>query len=267
MITFDENAHLAQIHEASTPGAQIELGSSWWGFGGLHGGLSLSLLTAAMRASSPGRVLQQVSGRFRRGLREPFTLEVSAPSAGKTVSWVDTSAVEGDRVALSASALFTVPGPESGTAIVPRMPAAPPPSQCPVFIIPPEFVPFARQTEIRPVGKVRPFSGSSEPELIAWLRLVDDDLPPDDVRLIVLMDALAPSYAAVLHTPVALPTVTFTVTPGSGLAQASSPWILLRARTDSRRRDGWLLERLDAWAPEGAHLGSAEQLRVVMNPA
>nr|WP_298207863.1 acyl-CoA thioesterase domain-containing protein [Acidovorax sp.] len=206
-----------------------------------------------------------VSGRFRHALRKPFMLDVSESSAGKTVSWLDANATEESRVALSASALFAVPGPESGKAIAPRMPVVPPPSQCPVFTVPNEFVPFARHTEIRPVGKVRPFSGAVEPELIAWLRLVDDDLPPDDARLIVLMDGLAPSYAAVLHAPVALPTVTFTVTPGSGLALASSPWVLLHARTDVCRRDGWLLERLDAWTPDGAHLGSAEQLRVVMS--
>lgn len=265
MKTFDANAPIARIHAACTAGAQLQLDASWWGFGGLHGGLALSLLAAAMSKQFPGLVMQQVSAQYRRALREPFTLNVSASAAGKTVSWLDASAVAGERVAISSSALFTSPGQESGSVISPPSPVAPPPSQCPVFTIPPEFVPFAHRTEIRPVGKVRPFSGAAEPELIAWLRLVEDDLPPDAARLIVLMDALAPSYSAVLHTPVALPTVTFTVTPGSGLARASSPWVLLRARTDSRRRDGWLLERLDAWTPEGAHLGSAEQLRVAIS--
>ena len=265
MTTFAATAPIARIHEACAPGAQLELDASWWGFGGLHGGLALSLLTAAMCKQHPGLVMQQVSAQYRRALRKPFTLDVSASTAGRTVSWLDARAVEDGRVALSASALFTNPGQESGPVISPPRPAAPPPSQCPVFTIPTEFVPFAHRTEIRPVGKVRPFSGAAEPELIAWLRLVEDDLPPDSARLIVLMDALAPSYSAVLHTPVALPTVTFTVTPGSGLAQASSPWVLLRARTDSRRQDGWLLERLDAWTPEGAHLGSAEQVRVAVS--
>ncbi|MFT3777648.1 MAG: thioesterase family protein [Ottowia sp.] len=267
MNTFSAHARLAQIHEASRPGAFIGMDPSWWGFGGLHGGLALSLLTAAMRDRSQGRVLQQVSGRFRRALRAPFCLEVHEPSAGKTVSWLDADAVEEGRVAISASAVFAVPGQEGAQAIAPPMPAAPPSLQCPIFTVPPEFVPFARHTEIRPVGSARPFGGAAEPELIAWLRLVDDDLPPDEARLIVLMDALAPSYAAILRTPVPIPTVTFTVTPSSDLAQATSPWVLLRARTDTSRRDGWLLERLDAWTPDGAHIGSAEQLRAVMDRA
>lgn len=253
-----------QIHEACVPGAEIALDSSWWGFGGLHGGLALSLLTAAMHASTPGRILQQVSGRFRRPLREPFTLDSFTSSAGQTVSWLEASALVTGRTTLSACALFTERGQEGGAVISPQMPAAPPPSHCPVFSVPTEFAPFARHIEIRPVGNVRPFGGAEEPELIAWLRWGGDERPPDELRLIVLMDALAPSYSAVLHTPVALPTVTFTVTPSSGLAQATSPWILLRARTDSRRSDGWLLERIDAWAPEGVHLGSAEQLRIAV---
>lgn len=267
MSTLDTNTQIAQIHEAATAGALINLPPSWWGFGGLHGGLALSLLTAAMRDRSRGRVLQQISGRFRRALRTPFALAVHEPSEGKAVSWLDAEAVEGGHVAISASALFAVSGREHAQAIEPKMPAAPPWSHCPIFTVPAEFVPFARRTEIRPVGNTRPFSAGVEPELIAWLRLVDDDLPPDEVRLVVLMDALAPSYAAVLPAPVALPTITFTVTPGSGLAQATSPWILLRARTDTCRRDGWLLERLDAWSPNGKHIGSAEQLRVVMDRA
>lgn len=77
------------------------------------------------------------------------------------------------------------------------------------------------------------------------------------------MDSLAPSYAALLDAPVAIPTVTFSVTLSGAFASKSSPWILLRARTELESEDGWLHERLDAWTPEGVHLASAEQLRVV----
>jgi hypothetical protein len=143
------------------------------------------------------------------------------------------------------------------------MPAAPPPADCPIFTVPPEFVPFATRTEIRPVGSVRPFSGAASPELLAWLRLVDDDVPPDALRMLVLMDALAPSYGAVLSSPTPIPTVSFTLTPTPALARASSPWILLRAWTEAASSEAWLHERLDAWGPDGEHLASAEQLRFV----
>ena len=86
---------------------------------------------------------------------------------------------------------------------------------------------------------------------------------PTQRRGIILMDSLAPSYAAVLQSPGALPTVTYSVSPGSYLADASSPWILLRARTEVASRDGWIVERLDAWGHNGKHLGAGEQLRVL----
>ncbi|WP_347483940.1 thioesterase family protein [Vandammella animalimorsus] len=270
MKPIDQNPQIAQIahiHARSTPGARLQLDPSWWGFGGLHGGLALSLLVAAMQASAQGRALQQVSGRFRRALRSAFTLQVPEPAHGKTVSWLDAHAIEQGQAALSASAVFAQAGPPCAQPIAPPMPDVPPPAQCPLFQVPEQFVPFARHTEIRPVGHARPYSGAAEPQLMAWLRITDDELPPDAARLVVLMDALAPSYGAMLHALQPLPTVTFSVTPGSGLAQAGSPWVLLHARTDVCHSQGWLLERLHAWAPGGAHLGSAEQLRVLLPAA
>ena len=43
--------------------------------------------------------------------------------------------------------------------------------------------------------------GGPTPELVAWIRLVADDEPPDELRMITLIDALAPSYAAVMTAP------------------------------------------------------------------
>ncbi|VVE00759.1 hypothetical protein PCO31110_02136 [Pandoraea communis] len=265
MNIIDKNAQIAQIHEASRPGTLVKLDSSWWRFGGLHGGLTSSLLTGAVRDKSQGRVLQQISARFRRALRTPFILEAHEPCQGKTVSWLDAGAIQEGHVAISASAVFAEPQQRFAQTFTPRMPVVPPWSQCPVFSVPLEFAPFAHHTEIRAVGNVRPFSGGAEPELMAWLRLVADDLPPDEARLVMLMDALPPSYAAVRAAPLPLPTVMFSDTPGSQLAHAVSPWVLLRARTDVCRSDGWLLERLNAWTPDGAHIGSAEQLRVMLD--
>ena len=89
-----------------------------------------------------------------------------------------------------------------------------------------------------------------------------DDAPVDTARLVVLMDSLAPSYAALLTTPVVIPTLELSVWPAAGLATASSPWVLLQARTRSAS-DGWVDEQLDAWAPGGRYLGSGHQLRLV----
>ncbi len=263
MNTFDAEP-ISQVLAAPNAGARVSLGRSLWTFSGAHGGLVLAMLTAAMRQRAAGRRLRQVTGQFRRPLRSEFELEVVDEGLGKTVTWLSAHAKAKGSAAVSASAVFAE-GALDLAPFAPAMPPAPPPSECPVFTVPEDFVPFARRTELRPVGTARPYSGGELPELVTWLRFVDDDLPPDAERLIVLMDSLAPSYAAVLSALAPIPTVTFSVTPGAGLARASSPWLLLRARTDVSRGDGWLVERLDAWAPDGAHLGSGEQLRLVMN--
>jgi NAD(P)-dependent dehydrogenase (short-subunit alcohol dehydrogenase family) len=108
---------------------------------------------------------------------------------------------------------------------------------------------------------------SPEPALTAWVRLREDDHPPGTRRLILLMDALAPSYAAILSTLVPIPTVELTIRPNQNLARASSPWVLLHAQTRAASADGWIDEEIQAWGPDGAHLGSAQQLRLMRAPS
>ena len=151
----------------------------------------------------------------------------------------------------------------AGPPLAPLSPPAPPPESCEVFEIPPEFVPISVFWQIRPVGANRPYAGGTEPELTAWVRLLEDEEPPDVHRLILLMDALAPAYAAILPSLRLIPTVELTVRPGAGVATASSPWVLLRARTRSADASGWNEEIIDAWDPAGVHLGSAHQLRLL----
>jgi hypothetical protein len=80
--------------------------------------------------------------------------------------------------------------------------------------VPPELVPSGQRLEVRPLGLARPYVGGHRAELLAWLRLTEDDAPPDDERTVVLMDSLAESYAALLEAPLPIPTVTFSVTTG-----------------------------------------------------
>ena len=124
-------------------------------------------------------------------------------------------------------------------------------------------MPIARYTEIRPVGTSRPYAGGLEPELTAWIRLVEDEKPPDVCRLVFLADALAPSYTAVLSVPVPVPTIELTVRPAPGLRAARSPWVLMCARTTAADAGGWTTERIDVWGPGGDFYGCADQLRLV----
>lgn len=245
----------------------IEAPGHLWGFGGLHGGLTLSLLVAAMRrrASDPGR-LQSATARLHRPLTSAFSIQTEVLRPGR-VTTLGARTVTGDGAGTTpeaeASALFAPKRRDAYAPIAPVAPSAPPPEDCELFAIPPEFVPISVYMEIRPVGPDRPYAGCAEPELTAWIRLTEDDEPPDEDRFVLLMDALAPSYAAILTDLKLVPTLELTVRPGAGLAQAASPWVLLHARTHTADPAGWIDERIDAWDVKGVHLGSANQLRIV----
>ncbi len=262
---MNDSQALAAILDQEALPSILELGRESWGFGGVHGGLLAAALTSSVRARGDGRSLRQISARFVRAIRDPFQLQATPEHAGRaTESWSATACV-GERLHAAAHLVLDT-GERSGglPRVAPTMPRVPGAQACEPITIDPELVPFARRTEIRPVGRARPFSAGQEPVLMAWLRFAADDTPVNVARLLVLMDSLAPSYSALLSTPTPIPTIQFSVRPSLALERTTSPWLLLRARTLAAEGDGWMEERIDAWAPTGEHLGGAEQLRLVV---
>jgi acyl-coenzyme A thioesterase PaaI-like protein len=263
---------LTELTVNSTPGAvladhpvgRLHADRGLWGFGGLHGGLVLARLAQAMGAAAPTGLLRSATARFHRPVRDEWSIETSVTRIGRTATTAVARAVTDRGTNVDASAVFTTPGGARWETVSPAMPAAAPPESLDVFTIPPEIVPFASHVEIRPATDALPYSGAPEPELVAWIRFVEDDRPPDLPRLITLLDALAPSYLATVTDLTLAPTVELTVTPADGLGTASSPWVLLRATTRSASSSGWIDEVIDAWGPDGHHLGSAHQLRVAV---
>jgi hypothetical protein len=49
------------------------------------------------------------------------------------------------------------------------------------------------------------------------------------------------------------------------VASTTSPWVLIRCRTDVGAADGWCTDRLDAWTPDGRHLAAGHQVRLVLS--
>jgi hypothetical protein len=262
---------MTTIAPPRTPGAllktpvtgPIEPEQSLWGFGGLHGGLSLALMAGAMSAHLPGRPLQSATIRFHRPITEAFRLETSVGHTGRTLTTATARAFTERAHCADATAVFGSPHTGGHRIVTRPAPSVAGPERYERYTVPPEFVPSSVHVEIRPVGSALPYTGGTSPELTAWIRLVEDDEAPDLLRLVFLLDALAPSYSAVLTEPVPIPTVQLTAHPGPGLSRASSPWVLLRAVTRSADENGWIDESIDAWGRDGLHLGSARQLRVV----
>ena len=262
------------VDEATPPGRWLDEhdgrviipAAHLWGFGGLHGGLTLALLTRAMQHGADDHgVLRSVTARLYRPVTEAFTTTLSRPRRGRVCADAVPEDPQGSLLA-SASLVSGSSRSPSLPPIAPPMPLVPGATECERFVVPPEFVPIATFIDVRPVGTNRPYSGCATPELMAWVRLTEDDQAPDRHRLLLLLDALAPSYAALLSRPQPIPTVELTVRITSGLEHAApSPWILLHAETTWASSDGWLHEHLDAWDPAGTHLASADQLRAVAN--
>jgi hypothetical protein len=246
-------------------GQPVEPPAHLRGFGGLHGGLTFALLAKAMYSGEDAGLMRSATVRLHRPINQMFTVAITQPRRGRASA--DALPADGGRSCLaSASLVIGAVRPPWLQPVAPDRPSVPPHGHCERFAIPPGLVPIGQFLEVRPTDGSRPYAGGPRPVLTAWLRLTEDDQPPDIFRLIMLMDALAPSYAAVLTTPQAIPTVELTVRYADGLRGASSPWILLRASTTWVSADGWLNEHLDAWDPAGTHLASADQLRTISSP-
>src|SRR5580658_7734309 len=241
----------------------IEPPAHLWGFGGLHGGLTLALLAKAMHFGADAGVLRSATVRLHRPVNQVFTVAITRPRRGRASA--DALPADGGRSCLASASLVTgAIRPRWLQPVAPDCPSVPPHGNCDRFALPPGLAPIGQFLEVRPTDGSRPYAGDPRPRLTAWLRLAEDDQPPDIFRLIMLMDALAPSYAAVLTTPQAIPTVELTVRYAGGLGRASSPWILLRASTTWVSADGWLNELLVAWDPTGTHLASADQVGTII---
>ena len=232
------------------------------GFGGVHGGLLLALVAGQLSAEAGGRPLRYVTGQFLRPSAGALRLITDEATPGRSLVRARGRVAADGRDTLTATAVFGGGEASSGPSEHPAMPTVAAPDRCEPFAIPVEFVPFTQHLEIRPADDHRPFAGGDDATLTAWIRFVEDDDAPDALRLVTLLDALAPSYAAVLTDLLPIPTIELSVRLSSGLAQASSPWVLVRASTLHVDGD-WLDERIDAWSPDGRHLATATQVRLV----
>ena len=253
-----------------------------WGFGGLHGGLVVAAMAAELRTAEPAGQLRSISGRLHRSVRDPFTVAVHADTstrstrsystrllpaateaAGTDAAQTDAAQTDpaGAAALASATALFGADAEPLGRVFSPTAPQVPGWQEGELFRPPPSMVPVGGHTEIRALGPHRPFAGGSTPTLTAWLRMVEDDVVPDELRLLFLVDALAPSYAATLTSPVGVPTVELAA-HFSGAA-AVSPWVLVEAHTTTATASGWVTETINVWGEDRTHLVEARQLRLV----
>ena len=126
-----------QLDLSSRPGdAVFAAEAELFGWGGLHGGVVLARLAAAMGeavAAATGDedrpLLRSVTGRFLQAVRRDAELSVGVEARGRMVGGASAEVHDGGRVLVAASALFgaAVGGVSAGVLLVPESPAVPPP--------------------------------------------------------------------------------------------------------------------------------------------
>lgn len=243
-------------------GERCRLGRQVWGFGGVHGGLSLALLTAAMSEQVPGAAPRSITGRFHRPITDEFTVSASTVRAGRSFSTLTAEATSPKGVHVEATGVFSSVSPGTFAPIVPPPPAVPAPPDCDRVPILTEYVPIGNYVEVRSADGNQPLAGGDRPELTAWVRFTEDDEAPDYRRLICLIDTMPPSYYSMVDRMYLVPTVELSIHLAGG-GGGGSPWVLLRARTRALDSSGLLDEQVDAWGADGTYLGTAHQLRLL----
>lgn len=233
------------------------------GFGGLQGGLVAAVALREMRAASPdGVVPVELTAHLVRPVTERPDVRAEVAHAGRTSLVTATVSSAGLTSAVATAVLAAPREADVPTLQVPLPDVDHPLEHARPFVVPPEFVPISTRIEVRPATAPLPFSASSEPNLRAWIRLLEPVVDPWE-RLLVLADALAPSFSAVMTDLRAIPTVRTTVRFTPEVATKDFSWVLVDATTTEASDDGWLTEVITIWHPDGTTLATSSQLRTV----
>ncbi|MFH8339524.1 acyl-CoA thioesterase [Streptomyces sp. AM6-12] len=195
----------------------------------------------------------------------PLLVRSEVVRQSRTSAVVRSTLEQHERPVALATALFGALG-DKPTLQASAAPVVPSPEDCPDAGFPAEMFPYAAHFETRMAGEERPFGGGTHPEMTAWLRLQDPDLPITAAAL-VLLDAMPPAVYAAASELVAVPTAEYSVHFTDGLSFAkSSDWALVRVGTD-QSSDRWTVESSSLWNADGTLLAVGRQTRQFLRPA
>jgi hypothetical protein len=224
----------------------------------------LSLAASAARETFPDLTLRSITGHFHQPIRETLAMESRVIRSGRTTGAVHVTGLGAAGLCLSATAIFGLDQAEAAPTYAPKAPEVPGPDSLRSMEGLADKVPVLGQVDVRPIGSIEPYAGAAEPTMTAWMRLKGSKLPADSYSVIFFLDALPPSYTAVLTQTDQRPVPTLEFSAHLASSEPISPWVLVQSRTVRASPGGWVTESIDAWGLDGAHLGSAQQLRIAM---
>lgn len=244
--------------------AQVDPGMT--GFRGAHGGYLMAIALRAMARA----VL--VAERAPRSLSmhllapvEPGPLDVHArvDRTGGTLSTASARLEQGHT--LAGLAIGSFGRSDASSALARRdlvMPDVAPPEELePLFAKPVPAAEAGLHVEHRPAGPL-PLAGGDEPEILVWMRLVED-VPVDPYVAAFLADSGPPAVYGALSQYVAMPSVDITLHFASPSAASRSPWALGVFR-NRLAGDGYAVEDGELWTPEGELVLTSRQRRRVL---
>lgn len=110
---------------------------------------------------------------------------------------------------------------------------------------------FLQNFDVRAAGGAVPFSGSEDPQLMAWVRHKDARGVNPIVALIAMADCLPPAATSLCHGRSPLSSITWMVDILGPVPD--SEWFLFRSRTE-QAGDGYSSEDMEIWTESGQRL-------------
>jgi acyl-CoA thioesterase len=231
------------------------IGEDWWVGAGPNGGYLAAILVRALQArvDTEDRPLRSLTVHYQRAPQPgPAGIEVELEREGRSVTFARLTATQDGR--RFASALAVLARPREGLELA----GAEPPDIAPPDTIEPMAAaegipPFARHFDYRPL--ITPPEGQALTG--GWFRL-REDRPLDPPLVTALCDSWFPAIFAVVHEPLAVPTLDLTVHLRARLPRPAE-WVLGRFTTRTVA-DGFLEEDGELWSSEGELLAQSRQL-------
>lgn len=252
MGSFQDDTAVTPVDEGRF-GCTID--PSWWVISGPNGGYVAAIVTRALEArfDTHDRPLRSLTVHYHRapspGAAEA---EVLPEREGRNVTFARVRLSQDGRVFAMAQAVLarSAEGFEMDAAVAPDVAA---PDSIESLPAPDEAPPFARHFDFR--AALHPAEGEAVSG--GWLRLIEDR-ELDAALVVALCDSWFPAIFAVLHRPMAVPTLDLTVHLRRPLPRPGD-WVLGRYFTRTVG-DGLLEEDAELFDSEGRLLAQSRQL-------
>jgi acyl-CoA thioesterase len=231
------------------------IGGDWWVGAGPNGGYLAAIVVRALgaRVDTADRPLRSLTVHYQRAPEPgPARIEVELEREGRSVTFARVVASQDGRPFASALAVLAR-GRESLTLAAATPPEVAPPDTIEALSTGEAFPPFAQHFDYRPL--LTPEEGQALTG--GWFRL-REDRPLDAPLVTAMCDSWFPAIFAVVHEPLAVPTLDLTVHLRARLPRPAE-WVLGRFTTRTAG-DGFLEEDAELWSPEGELLAQSRQL-------